>query len=256
MVSDISALLNEWPYNPQKAIRIIKINDEEVLQVRKPLGIEQYALDGRPDGKKPFGRDSVLAEFEERLTVHRKNRKRDDEFMIDHEDFLQLQEEALLNYYRYVVLFQIGDMERTIRDTENNLKICDFVENFCSIKEDRILVLQYKPYILRINAIARAMIAMKQQLGTLAKEIIEDATTEIRNMQEIDNMTFQFEKIRSLNYLKVTLAQLDDTKTVTMLDQLKLELESAVKIENYEKAAEIRDKILELTRQNETSQPQ
>jgi len=65
-------------------------------------------------------------------------------------------------------------------------------------------------------------------------------------------MTFQFEKIRSLNYLKVTLSQLADTKQVSMLDQLKLELEDAVKIENYEKAAEIRDKIQELTREEKS----
>jgi len=146
-------------------------------------------------------------------------------------------------------------MERTIRDTENNLKICDLVDNFSSHDEDRKLLLQYKPYILRINAVARAMLAIKQQMTMLGKEIIEDAITEIKNLPEINNMTFQFEKIRSLNYLKVTLSQLDETKTITMLDQLKLELEDAVKIENYEKAAEIRDRIQELTKEIDHSAP-
>ena len=117
------------------------------------------------------------------------------------------------------------------------------------------MLLQYKPYILRINAVARAMLAIKQQMTMLGKEIIEDAITEIKNLPEINNMTFQFEKIRSLNYLKVTLSQLDETKTITMLDQLKLELEDAVKIENYEKAAEIRDRIQELTKEIDHSAP-
>ncbi len=249
MNQDISQLLKEWPYNPSSNIRLIKINDEtEVLQVRKPLGIEQYELTGRPDGKRPFGKESVLEHFEDELVRHRRTSGGDKGFSLSHEDFLTLQEEALLNYYRYVILFQIGDMERTVRDTEQNLKICELVENYCAAPEDRDQVLQYKPYILRINAVSRAMIAMKQGLTTLSKEIVEAAMSEIKTMPEINNITFQFEKMRSLNYLKVTLTELDNNKTASQLDQLKLELEDAVKIENYEKAAEIRDKIQEMTK--------
>jgi hypothetical protein len=251
MNQDISKLLKDWPYNPSSNIRIIKINDEiEVLQVRKPLGLEQYELEGRPDGKRPFGKDSVLEHFEDKLVQHRRAFGGNRDFALTHEDFLLLQEEALHNYYRYVILFQIGDMERTVRDTEQNIKICEMVEHYCPIGEDRDLLLQYKPYILRINAVARAMISMKQGMTTLSKEIVEAAVAEIKNLPEINNITFQFEKMRSLNYLKVTLAELDNNKTASRLDQLKLELEDAVKIENYEKAAEIRDLIQELTRKS------
>ena len=233
MEQDISRLLKEWPYNPSSNIRIIKIDDEtEVLQVRKPLGIEQYELAGRPDGTRPFGKDSVLEHFEEQLARHRRTKGGDKNFNLSHEDFQLLQDEALLNYYRYIILFQIGDMERTVRDTDQNLKICELVETFSAAPEDRDQLLQYKPYIL---------------LATLSKEIVEAAVTEIKHMPEINNITFQFEKMRSLNYLKVTLSELDNNKTVSRLDQLKIELEDAVKIENYEKAAELRDLIQELS---------
>ncbi|MBN2351936.1 MAG: UvrB/UvrC motif-containing protein [Spirochaetales bacterium] len=248
MNQDISQLLKEWPYNPSSNIRIIKSDDEnEVLQVRKPLGIEQYELTGRPDGKRPFGKDSALEHFEEQLSRHRRLKGGDKNFSLNHEDFQLLQEEALLNYYRYIILFQIGDMERTIRDTDQNLRICELVDDYCAAPEDRDQLLQYKPYILRVNAVARAMIAMKQGLSTLSKEIVEAAVTEIKHLPEINNITFQFEKMRSLNYLKVTLSELGNNKTASRLDQLKLELEDAVKIENYEKAAELRDLIQELT---------
>ncbi len=249
MNQDISQLLQEWPYNPSSNIRIIKINDvTEVLQVRKPLGIEQYDLDGRPDGKRPKDMDFVIDYFEEKLVQHRQAHGGDKAFALSHEDFLMLQEEAQYNYYRYVILFQIGDMDRTIRDTEQNLKICDFVASYCRNAEDRDQLLQYKPYIIRINAVARAMIAMKQGMTTLSREIVEAAVTEIKNLTEINNITFQFEKVRSLNYLKVTLSELDTDKSFSRLEALKLELEDAVKIENYEKAAEIRDRIKELTK--------
>jgi hypothetical protein len=249
MNQDISQLLAEWPYNPSSNIRIIKINDEtEVLQVRKPLGIEQYELDGRPDGQRPKGKDYIIEFFEEKLVGHRKTYGSDKGFKLNHEDFQLLQEEALYNYYRYVILFQIGDMDRTVRDTEQNLKICDFVESYCQNAEDRDQLLQYKPYIIRINAVARAMLAMKQGMAILSREIVEAAVTEIRNLAEINNITFQFEKVRSLNYLKVTLSELDTDKSFSRLDALKLELEDAVKIEDYEKAAQIRDRIQEMTK--------
>ena len=249
MNQDISKLLAEWPYNPSSNIRIIKLSDKaEVLQVRKPLGLEQYELDGRPDGKHPKGKDFIIEYYEEKLTQHTKTHGSDEDFELSHEDFILLQEEALFNYYRYVILFQIGDMDRTVRDTEQNLKICEFVDSYCPIKEDREQLLQYKPYIIRINAVARAMIAMKQGMNTLSREIVEAAVAEIKNLTEINNITFQFEKMRSLNYLKVTLSELDTDKShTTRLEELRLQLEDAVKIENYEKAAEIRDQIKELT---------
>jgi len=248
---DISPILNAWEYNPEKNVRIIKIGKrKEVLQVRKPLGIEQYEMDGRPDGKKPFAKDSVLTEYLERLKKYKSKNKTDKGFIINHDNFLVLYQEGLLFYYRYLILFQVGDFKRTVRDTEHNLKICTLIKKYCQNIEDQIQQLQYRPYIIRINAIANAMLSVKQNMHIIAKEIIDSAINEIRNLDEIKNMTFQFEKIRSLNYLKVTLTQITD-KQLSKIDKLKLELEDAVKIENYEKAAEIRDKINELVNEPE-----
>jgi hypothetical protein len=252
MNRDISDLLDNWPFNPQNNLRIITIaHDKQVLQVRKPMGLEQYDLEGRPDGQKPFGKESVLAEFLDRQDQYVRAHNSDKGFELSHDDSVLLQEEAVFNYYRYLLLFQLGDMERTVRDTDHNLKICELVAKYCPIEEDRDQLLQYKPYILRINAVARSMIAMKQQLTTVAKEIVQDAITEIKNLPDINNMTFQFEKIRSLNYLKVTLSQFDGSNEDSMHDQLQLELKDALKIEDYERAAELRDKIKEIQKDSD-----
>ena len=131
MSNDITHILRDWEYEPGSQIRIIVADDgREVLQVRQPLGIEQYELDGRPDGKRPFGRESVLDEMHYRLDSYRKEHGSEEGFTISHEDFMLLQNEGIIYYFRYLVLFQIGDFERTARDTEHNLKICDIVEDF------------------------------------------------------------------------------------------------------------------------------
>ena len=110
MGMDISPLLDEWEYNPDKNVRIIKLEDNrKVIQIRKPLGIEQYELEGRPDGKRPFSKSSVLLEFQGRFHDYEQKHGSKKGFIITHDDFLLLQYEAVLNYYRYLVLFQIGD---------------------------------------------------------------------------------------------------------------------------------------------------
>ena len=54
MKHDLSQLLHDWPYDPEHTMRIVTAGDgRSVLQVRLPLGIEQYELEGRPDGHEP-----------------------------------------------------------------------------------------------------------------------------------------------------------------------------------------------------------
>jgi hypothetical protein len=248
---DLTELFRDWEFDPDNQVRIIRAKDgRQVLQVRQPLGIEQYEMDGRPDGKRPFDKESVLQEFEDRLKEYIELHGEETGFRIGHEEFLLLQNEGVLNYYRYLILFQIADFARTTRDTEHNLRICDLVERFVESEEDRKELLQYRPYILRMNAIAKAMISLHQEMKTTARQIIESAIEEIEKMPEIDTPAFQFERIRSLNYLRSTLRQVLSQKT-TLLDQLKGELEEAIQEEDYEKAAELRDRIRGLHRENE-----
>ncbi len=246
MSRDITDILREWEYEPGNQIRIIQADDgREVLQVRQPLGIEQYELDGRPDGKRPFGKRSVLDEYLRRLDNYVETHGGDEGFVITHDDFLLLQSEAIIYYFRYLVLFQIGDFVRTARDTEHNLKICDLVEDFSDNEEDKREMLQYRPYIVRMNAMARAMISLGSGMKSAAKDILESAIESIESMPEIDTPAFQFEKVRSVNYLKSALRQMSEEKE-SPIAELKRELERAVEEENYEKAAELRDRIKEL----------
>ena len=248
MNMDISYLLDSWEFDPEKAVRLIRAEDgRQVMQVRLPLGIEQYELDGRPDGLEPFGKPSVLDEVQSRLELHISEHLDDSGFHIDEETMEHLQNEGLLFYYRYVLLFQIGDYERSARDSEHNLTICAVVEKYAASTKDAQLVIQYKPYMIRVNAIARAMIAFNQDDRDAAATIIGEAIEKIRGMPEVETTIFQFERMRSLTSLKETLEQVynEDTDEV---GRLQSELQNAVESENYERAVEIRDEIAFLER--------
>ncbi len=260
MSQDLSSLLNEWPYDPEHKTRIVTAEDgRTVMQVRLPLGIEQYELQGRPDGARPFDRDTVVQAFEERLSHHVEEHGSDEGFTIDHDDAVMLQSEGVLLYYRYLLLFQANDFERTARDTEHNLRLCRLLERYCPDEDDRNAVLQFKPYILRMNAMSRAMTAVKQGMGGVARQILDGGIAEIDGLPDIDSPAFRFEKVRSANYLRSTLSRLADGELeaggedhgvgangrgeVGVLEQ---ELEQAVEEENYERAATLRDRIREL----------
>ncbi len=241
MSKDISQLLREWEFDSEKSVRIVTTDDgREVMQVRLPLGIEQYELDGRPDGMRPFGKSTMLEEFQERV------RQASDDFRLGHDDFLLLSNEGILFYYRYLRLFQIGDYKRTARDTDHNMQLCDLVEKYCDENDDKKMLLQYKPYILRMNAISKAMMFLHQHLKTAAREILESAIESIRSLPEVDTPSFQFERIRSLDYLESALKQVHGKKP-DVVDALKEELAKAVDEEDYERAAVLRDRIGELS---------
>ena len=62
MTTDISQLLDDWPYQPGRInVRLVERGDgEQRIQVRLDLGILQMYLDGRPDGQQPEGFESLL----------------------------------------------------------------------------------------------------------------------------------------------------------------------------------------------------
>jgi hypothetical protein len=240
---DLAHILGDWEYDSNETVRFIKGDDgRQILQVRLPLGIEQYELDGRPDGLRPFGRESALDEIENRLKQFIAEHGEDGGFNIDHNDFLMVQNEGILYYYRYLLLFQIGDYERTAQDTNHNLRLCSMVEKYCTNKEDQRSLLQYKPYIVRVNALSRAMLHLSNNDKPEALSAVESAIDIIKTTQDVSTSVFKFERDRSLDQLKKTLVQINDFKVGT-LEQLESELEQAIENEDYEAAVELRDKI-------------
>ncbi len=246
MSKDLSHILEEWEYDPEKSIRVITADDgRQVLQVRLPLGIEQYELDGRPDGVRPFGKETLLEEFQERA------RLAGGAFELANEDFVGLSNEGILFYYRYLRLFQIGDYRRTARDTDHNMELCELVEKYGEALDEKNTLLQYKPYIMRMNAISKAMMYLHKHLKTAAREILESAIENIRELPEVDTPSFQFERVRSIDYLESALKQVHE-KEVDPIESLREELKQAIEDENYERAAELRDRIGELSGRSES----
>ena len=69
---DLQSALQGWPYEPEKiSVRKILGADGSVrIQMRVELGILQMEAEGRPDGSRPYGCESLLAYYQKRQARH------------------------------------------------------------------------------------------------------------------------------------------------------------------------------------------
>jgi hypothetical protein len=240
---DIGSLLRGWDYDPDKNVRALRLGDgREIIQVRLPSGIEQYEMDGRPDGNRPYEMDSALDYFLSRLAEARRN-DMEDRFQLSEKDCSELFEEGVLFYYRYLHLFELEDWPRMLRDTSRNMRLFDFIRDFAEREEDQQHLEQWRPYIVRMRAIAAAMVEINGRHHARAAAIVEDAIVAIEALPTIEHAGFNFERQRSLNALGEMATHIDETRPLEPVDRLAREMDAAIAAERFEEAAELRDRI-------------
>ena len=246
--NDISEVIRDWEYQPgQISARKIKGKDgKEKIQMRVELGLIQMETEGRPDGKRPYGKESLLEYHLSRLEEYRAKHSSTKGFRLNKDECEDLYREALEYYQRYLSLFSLKDYEGVIRDTERNLRVHNLAESYAADEEYRRVFTKYVPYMIMMNAKARALIDLEKE--QYHKALMETK----RGIQRIDEFfkdrgqpesSEGSEEIANLRELSEEIRR---KKPLTELDKLKLELEEAVEREDFEKAAKLRDVIRRL----------
>jgi hypothetical protein len=242
---DLTQMLQRWEYDESRPVRRIRaVDGREVLQVRLPLGIEQYEINGRPDGKRPEGYESWLRCYQQKALAFGQ------EFVLDQKDCERLQSEGILYYYRYLLFFQIGEYTLCARDTARNMRLLDFVSKHAAKPEAAEGLEQYRPYILRMNVMAKTLRRVKER-GDVRRAIkmLEQGIEAIRELPPIrDNAIFDFERDRSIKSIQDLIRQFRKQLPVSKKDLIKQEMQEAISREDYEKAATLRDQLKKLAR--------
>jgi len=251
---DISEVLKTWEYNRLNNVRKIKGTDgKEKIQIRLPLGIEQFEVEGRPDGRRPYGKESLLEHYRAKVEGYKKRRETDEGFVLTKEDCSRLYEEGLLYYYRYVLFFRLKDYERVVRDTQRNIEYFDFVNRYAIEEEDRLALEQYRPYIIRMNTLGKGLGYLERKKYDQALRKVEEGISAIDSLPDIENATFNYEKERSLGLLRGMAKEILSERPLSEKEKLQKKLQEAVEEENYERAAQLRDMIRELDRTKRAS---
>jgi hypothetical protein len=270
MSADLSRLLDEWPYEPGKLnVRLISGDDGEPrIQIRLDLGILQMHSEGRPDGQKPYGFDSLLEYHETRLDQMSTGRSeplalREDggeapadaaggRFFLTAEECEDLRAEAVQYYHRYMALLVLEDFEGVIRDTSRNLRVLDLCAQHAQTEGDRAALEQFRPYITMMRARTMASQALKDNEPKAALHAIDEGLDALRQYFAEQGEPQLFEESGEVQMLRGMREALVPKLPVSQKTELKARLSKAIEQENYELAAILRDELRLLKDQPES----
>lgn len=246
MAEDIDPTLDSW-VTPSGARKITGLDGLEKVQLRVEVnghrGILQFNCDARPDGGRPHGCDFALDFQTEMLDRHVARGLPAEEFRLSHDDAVELIEEAIVTYQRYVVLLQLEDYERVIRDTDRNMRLFRFLKRHAGNEEDGDTLEKWWPYIIRIHHTARAFLAAGGRDFEKALAAVREAEREMLALPEQDDDTFTIERersVRALSEMESFFAKRVPPEEIALLEDRKL---TAIEREDYERAGRLRDKI-------------
>jgi tetratricopeptide (TPR) repeat protein len=238
--------LNSWEYQAgQIVVRRFKAKDgKEKIQLRVDLGLLQMDVFGRPDGKKPFGHETLFEHYKARLKKFMDSHEDSDEgFRLDAEDCSKLQQEAIQFHHRYICLFQLKDYASVIRDTQRNIAVFDFVEKYAEARELAWSVQQLRPQLLMMQVRAKATVALESGKYDEAIEAVEEGLEEMRQFFTRIERPDLIDQSGEIHSLEAYLEEIRSTRPLSERERLEQALDEAIRREDYEKAAGLRDKL-------------
>jgi len=245
MDKDIGPIIEGWDYKPAEVSvrRIRGLDDKEKIQIRVDLGVLQIEVEGRPDGKRPFGRKSLLEYYESLVEAHRRRYGSDDGFTLTPNECAELEAEAMQYYHRRLAFFELHEYERAQQDAEHNLQLFELVKGYAEDEEDRVVLDQYRGFVLAHWTRAGALASLQRKRYDEAIQRIEVGIRKIEEfLQEYEDEDF-IEEDEELDYFREWLEEVRGEKPLTARERLERELEEAIGREEFERAAQLRDRI-------------
>jgi hypothetical protein len=243
---DITPVLRGWDYESGtiNVRKIYGLDGQPKLQMRLDLGLLQMEMNGRPDGVRPHGYESLLEYFENKLSDHTRRNGTELGFQIASSDCQSLREEAVMYYHRYLSLFVLEEFTGVVRDTDRNLRVLDLCGKYAADEQDRLVLEQYRPYITMMNARARASLLMKERRYREALESVRQGLADIKEFYVRFGQEEAYAHSNEVRVLKRFAREIKGKLPVNPVERLQRKLQRAVKNEEYEEAAKLRDKLL------------
>jgi hypothetical protein len=248
MSKDLGLIFHGWEHNPNEVTvrRITGLDGRPKIQMRLDLGVLQMEMSGRPDGKRPHGYESLLEYYEDRLRRYSALNGDSDGFELDSDACSEIKQESMQYYYRYLSLFHLGCYREVIRDTERNLRAFDFMREYAVDDDDRLTLEQFRPYVLMMHTRAKACLALEAQEFDNALQQIDEGMGRIEEFFVRVDRPDLIENCREITFLREWSERIRDDRPLSPAEKLRRELRGAVEVEDYERAAQLRDQLRDL----------
>lgn len=245
MSLDLNDILSNWPHEPGglQVRRIDGSDGKPKIQLRLDLGVLQFELNGRPDGSEPYGMESLLEYHQQRA---KEAEEAEEKFELSEDEVGELQSEGIQYYHRYVALFQLGDWHAVARDTRRNLDMFNFVEKYAVDEELAWSVQQFRPYVLMMSTRAKASLALEKDDAEAAIGLVEKGIKTIQKFLTDADEEDHIKENVEIASLREWMKELKKKRKISPLEKLRKEMEAAIKAEQYERAASLRDEIVAL----------
>ncbi len=254
MSQDIRPILAGWDFDPDLVqVRVIAGDDgSELIQMRIDLGLLQMEVDGRPDGERPEGFESLLEYYE--AAQKRAEADRSD-FTLTPEDCSRLMHEGLQYYRRYLSAFHLERYDWVARDTARNLRLFAFVVQHAGRRRDRIEFDRYRPYVVMMHTRAVASLALADEDYRAAVAWIDEGIAAIRRFLADYGQQEHEAECSELQFLLQWRTELERQRPKGPIERLEQQLAVSIKLENYEEAARILDQLNKLRAAGSHGQP-
>jgi hypothetical protein len=178
-----------------------------------------------------------------------------DEFALDSAACAALMREGVQYYHRYLAAFHLQRYDMVARDTERNLRLFAFVVRHASRQRDKAEFDRYRPYVTMMRARALGSEALARDDHATALAEIDRGIEGIRQFLKDYDLDDNEAECMELGFLLRWRREIEGSRPVGPAERLEQQLNLAVKLEDYEEAARLRDQLHRLRGQQVASGP-
>ncbi|MCA9194557.1 MAG: UvrB/UvrC motif-containing protein [Planctomycetales bacterium] len=229
-------LLKNWPFDPDGlGVRLVKgVDGRDVIQMRVDLGVLQLETSGRPDGVQPEGFPTLLQWLcKEEVT--------NPDFELDEETCVEIDREFVQFYHRRVAWLRLQRFDKAVTDADHTLALMDFCREHSPCEDWTLQHEQHRAFVIFHRTQAAALQAVENQDAETALETIDDGLSQMQESFEELGWEDSFESdelVQRLQLMKQSLCS-----EFTIEKSLAEQLAEAVELEQYERAAQLRDEL-------------
>lgn len=233
-------LLRDWPYEfgEVAARRASGSDGRELVQLRIDLGMLQMEVEGRPDGSRPGG----FATFYDHLISLAFDEG--ESFGLDDERCMEVDREFVQFHHRRIGWLALREFRRAVNDADHTLRLMDFSSAHAPSEEWADLHEQYRAFVLFHRTQADALAKLDELNPESAVAALDEGLSKIRDVFTQHDMLEDFEEdelVIKLMEMKEALSELYELRP-----SLAEQLAEAIAEEQYERAAELRDRLARL----------